>query len=127
MNTEMKKNILEDGVIDVTEVAAIKADVFADGVIDQNEVRDLFELNNAVSGKDNDPSWEKLMVEAVTSYCLEDETSPGVVDQEEGDFLADMIEGDEQVDAIEVAILTAIKAQATAIESERLNNLIASI
>lgn len=127
MNEQMKNAVLADGIVDKSEAQDLRNDVFADGVVDKQEVRDLFEINDAVSGKANDPAWQVLMVDAVTNYCLEDETSPNVVDQEEGDFLADMIEGDGEVDTIEVAILTTIRDKATAVESERLNALIAAL
>lgn len=126
MNETMKSAIIADGIVDATEVAEIRADIFADGVVDQEEVKDLFDINDEVSGNDNSEEWTNLMVDAVKNYCLEDENTPGVVDQEEGDFLSDMIEGDGQVDTVEVAVLTMIKNEATAVESTRLQTLIDS-
>lgn len=123
MNKDTIAVVIADGIVDAEEVLAIRNEVYADGIVDKEEVEELFEINDAVSGKDNDPSWAQLMVDAVRSYALEDEVSPGVVDQEEGDFLADMIEGDGKVDEVEVAILTMLKKEAEAIESDRLNAL----
>jgi uncharacterized tellurite resistance protein B-like protein len=124
MNQEKINAIIEDGVVDASEVEELRDIIFEDGVVDKEEVKALFEINDAVSGNDNDPEWEELMVEAVVSFCLEDENTPGVVDKEEGDFLADLIEGDGEVDDVEIAVLTALSAEAELIESDRLNTLI---
>ena len=46
---------------------------------------------------------------------LEDETSPGEIDEEEGDWLIGRIEGDGEYDANEKALLAHIKANAKSI------------
>ena len=74
---ELKKDLLADGIIDADEVKELEEVLYEDGVIDKDEADFLFELNDAVTGKANDPSWEEFFVKAVTSFVLEDETSPG--------------------------------------------------
>lgn len=54
---ELKKELLADGVIDAAEVVELKEVLYADGVIDKSEAEFLFELNDAVSGKNNHESW----------------------------------------------------------------------
>jgi TPP-dependent pyruvate/acetoin dehydrogenase alpha subunit len=80
---EFAKEILEDGIIDAEEVKKIRERIYADNVIDKEEADFLFELNDAVSGKENDPSWKDLFVEALSDYVLKDEVSPGEVDDDE--------------------------------------------
>ena len=109
---ELKKSILADGVIDETEVQELRKVLFADGKIDTEEAEFLFELNDAVSGKNNHPSWETLFVEAITSFLLDDETSPGEIDDEEAKWLLSKIQGDGQLDKIEQALLDNLKAKA---------------
>ena len=109
---ELKKSILEDGVIDAAEVKQLREVLYADGVIDKEEAEFLFELNDAVSGKENDESWEALFVEAVTSFLLEDETSPGEIDDDEAKWLLAKIQGDGQLDKTEKALLDNLKAKA---------------
>ena len=53
---ELKKSVLEDGIIDAAEVKEIRDVVYADGKIDQEEAEFLFELNDAVSGHNNHSS-----------------------------------------------------------------------
>lgn len=115
---ELKKSVLEDGIIDAAEVKEIRDFVFADGKIDQEEANFLFELNDAVSGRQNHTSWKDLMVEAISSYVLDDEVYPNEVDDDEAEWLVAHIQSDGQIDDIEKAILETIKAKATKISSK---------
>ncbi len=106
---ELKKDLLADGIIDADEVKELEEVLYEDGVIDKDEADFLFELNDAVTGKANDPSWEKFFVKAITSFVLDDETSPGEIDDDEAQYLYDKIKGDGQVDGTEKALLLNIK------------------
>ncbi len=109
---ELKKSILADGVIDEQEVKQLREVLYSDGIIDKEEAEFLFELNDAVSGKENHASWKTLFVEAITSFLLEDETSLGVVDEDEAKWLLSKIEGDGKLDDIEVSLLNNLKSKA---------------
>jgi hypothetical protein len=109
---ELKKTILADGVIDEQEVKLLRDVLYADGAIDKEEAEFLFELNDAVSGKENHSSWATLFIEAITSFLLDDENSPGEVDEEEANWLIEKIRGDGKLDEIEVALLNNLKANA---------------
>lgn len=109
---ELKKDLLSDGIIDVEEVETIKQKIYEDGKIDREEANFLFELNDAVTGKDNAPEWKELFIDAITAYVLEDEKSPDVIDEDEADYLYEQINGDGQIDDTERALLENIKAKA---------------
>lgn len=109
---ELKKDLLSDGIIDVEEVKTIKHKIYEDGKIDREEADFLFELNDAVTGKDNAPEWKELFIDAITAYVLEDEMSPDVIDEDEADYLYEQINGDGQIDDTERALLENIKAKA---------------
>ena len=108
---ELKESILADGVIDEAEVKQLREVLYADGRIDKEEAEFLFELNDTVSGEDNHPDWEALFVEAITAFLLEDETSPGEIDDEEAQWLLDKIQGDGRLDRTERALLDNLKAK----------------
>ena len=110
---DLKIDILEDGVIDSDEVAKIKERLYADDVIDRDEADFLFALNDETSGKENDPGWQALFVEALSDHVLKDEESPGVIDDNEADYLIEKIKGDGVVDANELKLLVNICATAT--------------
>jgi hypothetical protein len=109
---QLKNELLADGIIDSEEVKIIKAVIYEDGKIDKDEADFLFELNDAVSGKENAPEWKDLFVDAITAFVLEDEVSPNEIDEDEAEYLYNQIKGDGQVDDIERALLENIKAKA---------------
>ena len=107
---ELKKDVLEDGVIDAKEVQEIEKVIYADGKIDQDEADFLFDLNDAVTGKDNHSSWTDLFIKAIASFVLDDDASNGEIDADEAAYLAKQIEGDGQIDATEHALLIYLKS-----------------
>lgn len=113
----MKNSILEDGIIDDAEVEMIRNVIFGTGggageQVDRAEADFLFALNNATSGNKNSPAWKSLFVDALTKHVLEDDVSPGVVDEEEADWIIGRIEGDGVYDDNEKALLKSIKENA---------------
>ena len=108
---ELKTDLLADGIIDAGEVKELEEVLYADGVIDKDEADFLFELNNAVSGKENAPEWKDFFIRAITSFVLDDDQSNGEVDEDEAKYLYKQIKGDGQIDDIEKALLENIKAK----------------
>ena len=126
----LNQAVLEDGVVDKAEVQMIRQVIYGSGGaggerVDRKEADFIFDLNDATTGKANDPAWNELFVEAITSYVLEDEESPGEVDESEADWLVERIEGDQQIDANEKALLENIKSKASSIP-DRLVKMIES-
>jgi len=112
---ELADSILEDGIIDDEEVLQIKERIYEDGIIDRDEANFLFKLNDGTSGAENAASWKDLFIEAISDHVLKDETSPGVIDEEEAAWLINKIEGDGSYDENETALLLNIKNNATEI------------
>ncbi len=113
----LKQSILADGVVDAAEVEMIKTVIYGEGSdggagVSRAEADFLFDINDAVTGKTNDAGWQKLMVDAISAHLLEDDTSPGVVDEAEGDWLMKRLEGDGNFDDAERAILSNLKTNA---------------
>ena len=116
--------ILDDGVIDSEEVTKIKERLYDDGVIDREEADFLFMLNDAVSDKENDPSWSAFFVEAISDHVLKDDESPGTIDEDESSYLINKIKGDGVVDAVELSLLVNISANATSENPETFNSFV---
>ena len=115
---EMKADLLADGIIDANEAKELEVVLYADGKIDEEEANFLFELNDAVSGKDNDPAWNTLFVKAISSYLLDDENSPGEIDDVEAEWLYAKIKGDGQIDGLEKELLLNLKSQAKCVPAK---------
>lgn len=111
---ELKTRLLADGVIDAAEAKELKEVIYADGIIDKEEADFLFELNDAVSGKNNAPEWTELFVQAISDFLLKDANTPGEVDAAEAAWLAGKIGNDGKVDATEKALLQNLQKQAKA-------------
>ena len=117
----VKAAVVEDGIVDADEVEMLRKVVYGVGGsggadVDRSEADVLFDINDATTGNEgHDPSWQAFFVEAIAKHVLEDETSPGEIDEEEGEWLIEKIEGDGEYDANEKALLAYIKANATAI------------
>ncbi len=108
---KLAKGIVADGVVDADEIAKMRERLYADNVIDREEADFLFAVNDGVSGNANDPGRKDLFVEALTSHVLEDETSPGEIDDDETEYLISKLEADGKVDGIELALLVNIVAK----------------
>jgi len=116
----LKAAVLEDGIIDAQEVKMLRAVIYGSGSgagagVDRQEADFLFELNDAVSGHENHPSWKRFFVEAISKHVLEDEASPGEVDSREAAWLTRKVEADGTVDDTERALLRSLKAKAKAL------------
>ena len=109
---ELKDEFLADGIIDANEVEELEKVLFADGKIDLEEANMLFDINNVVSGKNNAVAWNKLFIRAISSYLLDDENTPGLIDEDEADWLYSKIKGDGQIDALERELLINLKSNA---------------
>jgi len=118
--SSLKAAVLEDGIIDAAEVKLIRKVIYGAGgaggeAVDRVEADWLFELNDAVSGSANHPSWKDLFVEAISAHVLQDPVSPGAIDEAEAKWLIARIEKDGVYDENETALLQNIKAKATSI------------
>ena len=122
---ELKKELLADGVIDADEVARLRKELYADGIIDKEEAELLFEINDEVSGKANDGSWQTFFVEAISDFLLKDEKSPNVIDKDEGAWLIEKIGNDGKVDSTEKALLVNLQKKAKSMP-DGVKNLITS-
>lgn len=114
---KLKALVLEDGVVDAAEVKAMRAELIADGVIDREEADFLFEINDAVTGKENSAAWPVFFANALTAHVLADETTPNVVDEDEATYLIEKIGADGVVDSAEAALLANIAVHATEIHA----------
>ena len=123
---ELKKELLADGKIDAEEVNKLREVLYADGKIDQEEADFLFELNDAVSDQANDSSWKAFFVEAITDYLLNDEKSPGVIDEEEGKWLEEKINNDGKLDTVERALVASLRRKSKSMP-QSLNTILSQV
>lgn len=102
---ELKNSILADGIIDEQEVKQLREILYEDGKIDYEEAEFIFELNDAVSDKSNHESWKTFFIDVISDFLLKDEISPGIIDEEEAEWLIAKVTNDGQIDTNELALL----------------------
>jgi len=95
----LKIKILEDGIIEESEVKEIETHLLADGKIDKLEADFLFELKD--NAKSMNPRFAVLFSDCIADFLLGDDTSPGVIDENEVKWFLEKVGEDGKVDDIE--------------------------
>jgi uncharacterized membrane protein YqhA len=106
--TELKASLLAQSAIDEPTVRQLRAMLPTDGV-NKEKINLLFELKDAFLDKNNHPSWEIFFVDTVTGFLLEDEESPGEIDDKEAQWLRAKIQHDGKLGKIDRALLANLK------------------
>ncbi|MDD7319116.1 MAG: YqhA family protein [Prevotella sp.] len=105
----MKINALEKGFIDRDTVEELERIMAIDKKIDINEANYLFSLKKDFLNKKSHPSWAVFFIDRITSFLLEDEESPGEIDEKEAKWLRAKIQEQESMDWIDRQLLIDLK------------------
>lgn len=81
-----------DGVIDATELAALRKAGWSDSTLSQYEAEILFTINDALSHHDEE--WSDFFVESIGEYVINGSQPAGYVSQEEANWLVLQIKRD---------------------------------
>ncbi|MDR1984910.1 MAG: YqhA family protein [Prevotellaceae bacterium] len=108
---EIKKSILDEGVITEKKVIMLREALYDDGGITKEKANILFELKNAFENNSNHASWETLFIDSITNFLLEDDDSPGSIDDDEAQWLRAKIQRDGRLSRIDKALLENLKKQ----------------
>jgi len=108
--------IVEDGFIDDSEVAAIRAEIFGDdgedgSDVSEGEFRMVDQIKNSVEYGQWVPAFEVLYIEAGVNYAARD----GEVDANEAAVLNEIIGADGMTDALEEHLLISLRASGATI------------
>jgi uncharacterized membrane protein YqhA len=106
---ELKKTIFADGAIGEKEVNLLRDALFADNGINKEKAEFMFEIKDSVSRKKMHKNLEELFVEAITSFLLEDEDSPGEIDESEAKWLRAKIQYKGYADRIDKKLLSNLR------------------
>ena len=105
----LKETILAKGFVDENEVRQLETILIKDNIIDLGKANFLFDLNDVISGFNNHSSWNTLFINAICDFLLNDETSPGYLDDSEIKWLEGKIINDGQIDKLEQELLLTLK------------------
>ena len=108
---EIKKKATEIGAIDQSIVDLLEQEILADQQVSLEEANFLFALKKQFSTHRNSPNWQTFFVHSITRYLLEDEDSPGVVDDREAQWLRAHLQSQGKLDAIDRLLLTELRTR----------------
>ena len=106
---ELKKTILKDGVIGDQEILKIKEFLDDDGGMTKEKGNFLFDLKNNTSRGKLPPSFKSLFIDSVSALLLEDEVSPGEIDDDEAKWLRAKIQYTGKIDEYDKGLLENLK------------------
>jgi uncharacterized membrane protein YqhA len=106
---ELKNTILAGHSINAAEVKQFREIMCADGGIDKEKANVLFELKDAFLDKNNHPDWEIFFIDSITNFLLNDEDSPGEIDDNEAQWLRAKIQYDGKLGKTDKALLANLK------------------
>ena len=102
---KLKKEIFANGIIDDTDVNELRDFLFAGEGINKEKANFLFEIKDTVSKSKFTKSLERLFIEAISSFLLDDDISPGEIDENEAKWLRAKIQNKGYADRIDKKLL----------------------
>lgn len=107
--TELRKEITRNGLLDTNDVDIIQQWLFDDTGITRRKADFLFELKDTVSREKMHPSFKPLFVESISILMLDDEDSPGEIDESEANWLRARIQSKGYMDDIDEELLKKLR------------------
>ena len=84
---ELKRAIVSDGHLSIQDVNLLRESLFNDEGMTKEKANFLFNLKDTISKEHLISEFKELFVEAITIFLLEDEESPGEIDDSEAKWL----------------------------------------
>jgi len=106
---KLKKEIFASGCIDENEVNQLRDVLFAEEGLNKEKADFLFEIKDTVNRKKVHKSLEELFVDAITSFLLEDDVSPGEIDEDEARWLRAKIQYKGYADSIDKKLIANLR------------------
>ena len=108
---ELRKELFADGTFSKEEVEKLRKAIYSDGGMTREKGDFLFELKDTISKEHNHEDFEKLFIDAITVLLLEDDVSPGEIDDTEAKWLRAKIQSKGYFDSIDDALLDNLRAK----------------
>lgn len=106
---DLRKEVLADGKIDEQDVEILKDVLELDQGLDQLKADFLIDLKNSVNKEKIAPQFKQLFVNALAAYLLEDENSPGEIDEDEAKWLRGKMQSTGKTDEFDKALLETLR------------------
>lgn len=106
---DLKRKIYKDGVITNSEIPIIRE--YLDSSDDPDKIKGnfLFDLKNNYSKGNLPPEFKRIFVDYISAYLLDDEESPGEIDEDEAKWIRGKIQYNGKIDEYDKALLVNLK------------------
>jgi uncharacterized membrane protein YqhA len=105
----LRKTIFADGQISKDNIELIREVIFDEEGITKTKADFLFEIKDTISKKKLTAEMEEFFVKAISSFLLEDEESPGEIDENEAKWLRAKIQNKGYVDKIDKKLMSNLR------------------
>lgn len=106
---ELKRKIYKDGFISDAEIPLIEDYLGEDAGMNKTKGNFLFDLKNNYAKGKLPSKFKSLFVHSITAYLLDDEDSPGEIDDDEAKWLRAKIQYNGKIDEYDKALLENLK------------------
>lgn len=90
---QIVEKIVAEKTVNKQLISALESHIQADWVVDHDEVEMLFKCNQAIDHEDQVcPEWIRFFKDVVARLVVMDMHTPGEIDEEEGNWLAGVVE-----------------------------------
>jgi len=105
----IRKTIFADGHISKENVELLRDVIFDEEGITKEKADFLFEIKDTINKKKVTAEMEAFFIETITSFLLEDEESPGEIDEKEAKWLRAKIQCKGYVDSIDKKLMSNLR------------------
>lgn len=106
---QLRKTIFANGRITAEDVTMLREAMFSGEGMDRRKADFLFEIKDTVGKEKQHPNFRNLFIEAITSYLLEDEESPGEIEEGEAKWLRARMQYKGDMDAVDEQLLKNLR------------------
>jgi len=124
---QLKQTIRASGVVRADAVELLKEELSGAGPIGRDQADLLLDINAAVSGTENDPSWQEFFVESLTAHLLGGPSFSNVLDDDKAGYLLSKLKGDGKLGDAELELLVNICSEAASVPDRFLDYVLSAI
>jgi uncharacterized membrane protein YqhA len=106
---ELKRAIVSDGHLSVQDVELLRSSLFNEEGMTKEKANFLFNLKDTISKEHLISEFKELFVEAISVFLLEDEESPGEIDDSEAKWLRAKIQTKGYQDNVDISLLDNLR------------------
>lgn len=106
---EIRKQILADGRIDHEDINILKNSIAEEGRVTLKMANLLFDIKDNVAHSKLPSSFKEFFINSIISHLLDDEETPGEIDEEEAKWLRGKIQKNGKLDDYDQALLAALR------------------